>query len=114
MSRLSLLIFISCCFVFSSSFSFCSSASFFVNFPILPELIFLLSTCMIGVIKLPELVINTSSALISCFSVKDFFLNKGLLLRPLGDVIYIMPPYCILDKELNYAYKIIYEGLKKI
>jgi len=46
--------------------------------------------------------------------LKDFFLNKGLLLRPLGDVIYIMPPYCILDKELNYAYKIIYEGLKKI
>jgi len=25
-----------------------------------------------------------------------------------------MPPYCILKNELKYAYKIIYEGLKKI
>ncbi len=46
--------------------------------------------------------------------IKDFFLEKGLLLRPLGNVLYIMPPYCILEKELKYAYKIIYEGLKKI
>ncbi len=46
--------------------------------------------------------------------LKDYFLKKGLLLRPLGNVLYIMPPYCILKKELKYAYKIIYEGLKKI
>tara|TARA_Y100000590_G_scaffold15182_1_gene18271 strand:- start:5032 stop:6336 length:1305 start_codon:yes stop_codon:yes gene_type:complete len=46
--------------------------------------------------------------------IKKFFLENGLLLRPLGNVIYIMPPYCILKKELKYAYKIIYEGLNKI
>jgi len=46
--------------------------------------------------------------------IKKFFLKKGLLLRPLGNVIYLMPPYCILKKELKYAYKIIYEGLEKI
>ena len=46
--------------------------------------------------------------------IKEFFLEKGLLLRPLGNVLYIMPPYCILKNELKYAYKIIYEGLKKI
>ena len=46
--------------------------------------------------------------------IKQFFLQKGLLLRPLGNVLYIMPPYCVLDKELNYAYKIIYEGLQKV
>ena len=46
--------------------------------------------------------------------IKKFFLDKGLLLRPLGNVLYIMPPYCILKNELKYAYKIIYEGLKKI
>ena len=46
--------------------------------------------------------------------IKKFFLDKGLLLRPLGNVFYIMPPYCILKNELKYAYKIIYEGLKKI
>jgi len=46
--------------------------------------------------------------------IKNFFLEKGLLLRPLGNVLYIMPPYCILKNELKYAYKIIYEALKKI
>ena len=46
--------------------------------------------------------------------IKKFFLENGLLLRPLGNVIYIMPPYCIMKKELKYAYKIIYEGLNKI
>ena len=45
--------------------------------------------------------------------IKKFFLDKGLLLRPLGNVFYLMPPYCILKNELKYAYKIIYEGLKK-
>ena len=52
-----------------------------------------------------------SNSLIKC---SHPFLNKGLLLRPLGNVFYIMPPYCILKNELKYAYKIIYEGLKKI
>ena len=35
--------------------------------------------------------------------IKNFFLEKGLLLRPLGNVLYIMPPYCILKNELKYA-----------
>ena len=29
----------------------------------------------------------------------------------MGNVFYIMPPYCILKNELKYAYKTIYEGL---
>lgn len=28
----------------------------------------------------------------------------GLLLRPLGNVLYLMPPYCITDDELAQAY----------
>lgn len=34
----------------------------------------------------------------------DFFLSKGILLRPLGNVLYILPPYCILEEELDYIY----------
>ncbi len=40
--------------------------------------------------------------------------EKGLLLRPLGNVLYIMPPYCITDGELFQAYKIIDEILNEI
>lgn len=34
-----------------------------------------------------------------------FFLNKGILLRPLGNVLYILPPYCIQSSELNFIYE---------
>lgn len=32
------------------------------------------------------------------------FLEKGILLRPLGNVLYLMPPYCILEEELQTIY----------
>jgi len=41
-------------------------------------------------------------------SIRDrlyhFFLSKGILLRPLGNVLYILPPYCIQADELKFIY----------
>lgn len=31
------------------------------------------------------------------------FLARGLLLRPLGNVLYFMPPYCITDEQAHWA-----------
>lgn len=42
------------------------------------------------------------------------FLERGLVIRPLGNVVYLMPPYCLTKAELLYAYDIIYEVLKAI
>jgi adenosylmethionine---8-amino-7-oxononanoate aminotransferase len=36
--------------------------------------------------------------------LESFFLNKGILLRPLGNVLYVLPPYCIQVEELNHIY----------
>jgi adenosylmethionine---8-amino-7-oxononanoate aminotransferase len=36
-----------------------------------------------------------------------FFLGQGLLLRPLGNTIYVMPPYCITAAELDLVYDAI-------
>lgn len=36
-----------------------------------------------------------------------FFLNRQIILRPLGNTIYLMPPYCINDDELASVYKAI-------
>lgn len=33
--------------------------------------------------------------------IYDFFIERGVLLRPLGNTIYLMPPYCITDNELK-------------
>lgn len=42
-------------------------------------------------------------------SIRDplyrFFLGKGILLRPLGNVLYILPPYCIQADELQFIYE---------
>jgi len=38
-----------------------------------------------------------------------FFLERGILLRPLGNVIYIMPPYCMSKENLEKVYDAIWE-----
>jgi adenosylmethionine-8-amino-7-oxononanoate aminotransferase len=41
----------------------------------------------------------------------DFFLERGVLLRPLGNVIYVLPPYVITAEELHRVYDVIAESL---
>ena len=36
-----------------------------------------------------------------------FALDRGVLLRPLGDTVYILPPYCATDDDLARAYDVI-------
>ena len=44
----------------------------------------------------------------------DFFLDAGILLRPLGNVIYILPPYCISAAELHFVHDRIAASLARI
>ena len=39
--------------------------------------------------------------------LRAFFLSKDLLVRPLGSVIYLMPPYCVTADELDRLYDAI-------
>lgn len=43
--------------------------------------------------------------------LKAFFLENGLLLRPLGEVIYFLPPYCISDSQLDRSYDTLERAL---
>lgn len=43
-----------------------------------------------------------------------FFLERGVLMRPLGNIIYLVPPYCISDQDLDYIYSCILEALELI
>jgi len=42
------------------------------------------------------------------------FMEKGVLLRPLGNVLYIMPPYCITNNELQIVYRAIEDTLNQL
>ncbi len=37
----------------------------------------------------------------------NFFINRRIILRPLGNIIYILPPYCIQREELQEVYSAI-------
>jgi adenosylmethionine-8-amino-7-oxononanoate aminotransferase len=55
-------------------------------------------------LKTPEVsgYLNTLSEKIAAY-----FIAKGILLRPLGNVVYILPPYCISQNDLTYIYTCI-------
>jgi adenosylmethionine-8-amino-7-oxononanoate aminotransferase len=42
-------------------------------------------------------------------SIRDkaytYFIEQGILMRPLGNTIYILAPYCIEDEDLAYIYE---------
>jgi adenosylmethionine-8-amino-7-oxononanoate aminotransferase len=42
-----------------------------------------------------------------------FFQARGLLLRPLGNTIYVMPPYCVTAPELDLVYDAIRDAAGK-
>jgi adenosylmethionine---8-amino-7-oxononanoate aminotransferase len=41
----------------------------------------------------------------------EFYLNRGVLLRPLGNVVYILPPYIITPEEVHHVYDVIQDSL---
>lgn len=43
-----------------------------------------------------------------------FFMNEGIFLRPLGNVLYILPPYCISNADLDKIYSTIKKFLNTL
>ncbi|HUE79590.1 MAG TPA: adenosylmethionine--8-amino-7-oxononanoate transaminase [Sphingomicrobium sp.] len=43
--------------------------------------------------------------------LRSFFLERNVLLRPLGNTVYVMPPYCVEEGELELIYGAIDEAI---
>jgi adenosylmethionine-8-amino-7-oxononanoate aminotransferase len=43
-----------------------------------------------------------------------FFMKRGVLLRPLGNIIYVMPPYCITEEQLGEVYQALEEAMAAV
>ncbi len=46
--------------------------------------------------------------------ITQMALSKGVYLRPLGNTLYIMPPYCISEEQLQKVYDVVVEILEEL
>lgn len=42
----------------------------------------------------------------------NFFLDRDIILRPLGNVVYVMPPYCLTEQQLDTIYDALREAME--
>ena len=42
----------------------------------------------------------------------DFFIENGVILRPVGNIVYILPPYVITDAQLQKVYEVVESALE--
>lgn len=43
----------------------------------------------------------------------NFFISRKIILRPLGNIIYLMPPYCVSAPDLEKIYSVVLEFLNR-
>jgi adenosylmethionine---8-amino-7-oxononanoate aminotransferase len=69
-----------------------------------------------GTIAAVNVVGNGESGYLSAIgpALRQRFLDKGFLLRPLGNVLYILPPYCITGEQIISIYECIQEVIKNL
>lgn len=74
----------------------------------------ILDVRVLGTILAIELVTSEGTAYQNSLRKKiyPYFLEKNILLRPLGNVIYMVPPYVISEEDLRYVYNAIEDFLK--
>jgi adenosylmethionine-8-amino-7-oxononanoate aminotransferase len=44
----------------------------------------------------------------------DFFIKNGIILRPIGNIIYILPPYIITQTQLQKIYTVVEAALNEV
>jgi adenosylmethionine---8-amino-7-oxononanoate aminotransferase len=69
-----------------------------------------------GVIFALEIKVTTKQDYYSNFRDKlyQFFIHNGIILRPVGNTIYILPPYIISNENLQLVYQTIEEAINTI
>jgi adenosylmethionine---8-amino-7-oxononanoate aminotransferase len=66
---------------------------------------------LIGTIAALDLAVDEEGYLATIgLELMRFFNARGLLLRPLGPTIYVLPPYCVTGADLDLAYAAIEEA----
>lgn len=71
-------------------------------------------TRVLGVIFALEIKSNSAESYYGTMRTKlyNFFIDKGVILRPVGNIVYILPPYIMTDDQLQKVYTIIEEAIE--
>ena len=72
------------------------------------------TTRVLGVIFALEIQTENSESYYGTLRNKlyDFFIGKGVIMRPVGNIIYILPPYIITESQLQKVYQTIENALE--
>lgn len=74
------------------------------------------TTRVLGVIFALEIKTETHESYYGTMRNKlyNFFIDNGVILRPVGNIVYILPPYIISDEQLEKVYSIVEEAVEMI
>lgn len=74
------------------------------------------TTRVLGVIFALEIKSDSEESYYGSMRTKlyNFFIDKGVILRPVGNIVYILPPYIISDNQLEKVYSIIEEAIEMV
>ena len=42
----------------------------------------------------------------------NFFIENGVILRPVGNIVYVLPPYIMTDSQLEKVYQVVENALE--
>ena len=74
------------------------------------------TTRVLGVIFALEIETNNEESYYGSLRNKlyDFFIENGVILRPVGNIVYILPPYIISQNQLEKVYQTIEKALELV
>lgn len=72
------------------------------------------TTRVLGVIFALEIQTESAASYYGTLRNKlyDFFIENGVILRPVGNIVYILPPYVITDEQLQKVYEVVEKALE--
>lgn len=74
------------------------------------------TTRVLGVIFALEIKTDSAESYYGTMRTKlyNFFIENGVILRPVGNIVYILPPYVISNEQLERVYKVVEDAVEMV
>ena len=74
------------------------------------------TTRVLGVIFALEIKTDSAESYYGSMRMKlyNFFIEHGVILRPVGNIVYILPPYVMTDEQLAKVYQVVEQAVEMV